>query len=90
MRKINAIINDLEKSLPPVLARKEVGRLTGGLVASHTLANVDAKGSGPAGRIFIGRHTANNREDSLAWLRSQIRHVAKKGTSALLVNGEHK
>ena len=88
MKNINAIINDLEKSLPPAFARKEVGRLTGGLVAPHTLANADAKGTGPAGRILIGRHTAYSREDFLAWLRLRIKPAAKSGTSAPPVNGE--
>ena len=81
MKNINAIIDGLEKSLPPVFARKEVGRLTGGLVAPHTLANAAAKGNGPAGRILIGRHSANNREEFLAWLRARIKPVAKHGTS---------
>lgn len=81
MKNIDTIINDLEKSLPPVFARKEVGRLTGGLVAPHTLANADAKGSGPAGRILIGRHTAYNREFFLAWLRERIKPVVKHVTS---------
>ncbi len=82
MTHIKGIIAELEKSLPPVFARKEVGRLTGGLVAPHTLANADAKGEGPAGRILIGRHTAYNRDDFLAWLRVRIRPVTKTRTSS--------
>jgi len=88
MKNINAIINDLEKSLPPVFARKEIGRLTGGLVAPHTLANADAKGTGPTGRILVGRHTAYNREDFLAWLRARIKPVIKSTTSAHSGNEE--
>lgn len=75
MTKVDTIIYELEKSLPPVFARKEVGRLTGGLVAPHTLANADAQGIGPAGRMWIGRHMAYNREDFLAWLRARIKPV---------------
>ena len=82
MTHIKAIISELEKSLPPVFARKEVGRLTGGLVAPHTLANADAKGEGPAGRLLIGRHTAYNRGDFLTWLKARIKPVVQHETSA--------
>lgn len=77
MTNIQAILTELEKSLPPVFARKEIGRLTGGLVAPHTLANADAKGNGPTGRILIGRHTAYNRGDFMVWLRGRIKPAMK-------------
>jgi len=86
MTKVDSIIHELEKTLPPIFARKEVGKLTGGLVAPHTLANADAKGAGPAGRMWIGRHTAYSREDFLAWLRVRIRQVTKKENSTHPVN----
>jgi hypothetical protein len=33
--------------LPPIVSRKQVGHYLGGLVSSKTLANHDAKGTGP-------------------------------------------
>lgn len=76
MTQVDAIIKELEKHLPPVFARKEVGKLTGGLVAPHTLANADSQGTGPAGRLQIGRHSAYNRADFIVWLRARIKPLS--------------
>lgn len=44
--------------LPPVIARKEVRRVLGGIVAPQTLANADKAGNGPRFRLIIGREVA--------------------------------
>ena len=41
--------------LPPIIARKDVGRLLGGVIAPKTLANRDALGIGPKARFNVGR-----------------------------------
>jgi hypothetical protein len=40
-------IQSLAENLPPVIARKKVGRFLGGVVAPQTLCNADHKGEGP-------------------------------------------
>ncbi len=82
MQNVETILTELEKSLPPIFARKEVSKLTGGLVAPHTLANADSLGKGPNGRLLIGRHTAYNRNDFIAWLRTRIKPAMKNETTA--------
>lgn len=62
---------DLRDSLPAIIARTEVGRLTGGLINPRSLANLDAEGSGPV-RFKLGRKVAYLREDFIAWLRSRV------------------
>lgn len=40
-------VRALVEKLPPVIARKEVQKLLGGVVAAQTLSNADAAGKGP-------------------------------------------
>lgn len=40
-------VQTLLANLPPVIARKEVTRFLGGIVAPQTLSNADASGEGP-------------------------------------------
>lgn len=41
----------IEKALPPVVARAELARLTGGLISAKTLSNEDALQKGPGGAL---------------------------------------
>lgn len=41
------ILNWMLDYLPPIISRKRVGHFTGGLVTAKTLANHDARGTGP-------------------------------------------
>jgi len=63
----------LLKELPPVFARREVKKLTGGLVCAGSLRNADSAGTGPAIRLQIGRHTAYERESFVQWLMDRAR-----------------
>ncbi len=69
------VLEKLRAGLPPIFARKEVGRLTGGLVAAGTMANLDSQGLGPSRRIRTGRHVIYERDSFIAWLRSRIRQL---------------
>lgn len=42
---------ELEKSLPAIIARKEVKKYTGGMFSPRTLANEDSQGTGIKNRI---------------------------------------
>lgn len=48
-------MNTLIANLPPVIARKEVSRYLGGMVATQTLSNADSAGIGPEVAYRVGR-----------------------------------
>ena len=51
MTQIEQIRMELEKSLPAIIARKEVKKYTGGMFCPRTLANEDSRGNGIKNRI---------------------------------------
>jgi hypothetical protein len=53
------------------LTREEAERITGGLVSAKYLANLDADGKGPAGKIHVGRKAAYPVESFIEWLESR-------------------
>jgi predicted DNA-binding transcriptional regulator AlpA len=61
---------ELEHSLPPILARTEIPKLTGGLISVGHLANLDSLGRGPR-KITLGRKVGYLRSDFIEWLRSR-------------------
>lgn len=64
-------IKELLPKLPPVIARKEVSRILGGVVSSQTLSNVDASGEGPEKAYRLGGKFVIYRTDALVhWLVS--------------------
>lgn len=54
--------------LPPVMARKDVGKLLGGVISPKTLANADALGKGPANKFYSGRTVIYETISLLKWL----------------------
>lgn len=62
---------ELEKTLPPILSRTEVPKLTGGLISAGRLANLDCLGLGPNPSIRCGRKIGYTREVFISWLRSR-------------------
>lgn len=61
---------EFSKQLPPMIARKNVGRLLGGAISPKTLANLDSKGEGPE-RMKIGRTVVYPTAALLAWLAAR-------------------
>lgn len=61
-------IDYLLPKLPPVVARKEVGRVLGGIVAHQTLNMADCAGSGPTIAYRVGRSVVYRTESLLGWL----------------------
>jgi len=68
------IVKDLERELPLLVFRNELGRLIPGL-NPRTLANFDAIGLGPKERVLVGRKVAYPRQSFLEWLRGRIQVV---------------
>lgn len=71
----NSILIKLQSDLPPVLARKDISRLTGGLISPRSLANLDCAGLGPKGRVKIGRLTAYERDSFVSWLSERMQDI---------------
>ena len=69
MQSFSNPLDTLTASLPPVFARTEVGRLTGGIVAPGTMANHDSRGTGPEGVFFVNRRACYRREAFVEWLK---------------------
>jgi hypothetical protein len=46
---------ELMDTCPPIIARGEVGKITGGLLTPRTLANLDSLGRGPKGKVAMGK-----------------------------------
>ncbi len=75
-----ALFMDLEGTLPPLIARHLVGKLTGGAISPKTLANLDCKGEGPATRVRLGRNIAYPTPVLLEWLEARSIVLAAKPT----------
>lgn len=58
----------LLSKLPPAIARKDVERQLGGIIAPKTLANADSSGDGPMGAYQVGRNVVYPTESLVNWL----------------------
>jgi hypothetical protein len=54
------------------IARNQVGKFTGGLVAPRTMANHDSFGTGPK-RFKVKNKTGYQIDDFIAWLEGHIK-----------------
>lgn len=71
----NQILLKLKSDLPLIIARKEVDRLTGGLISPRHLANLDSVGLGPKGKVRVGRLVGYERESFISWLSERMQDV---------------
>lgn len=65
-------IDALRATLPGAFPRREVHKLTGGIVAAQTIANAQARGEGPPAFKLNGK-SCLERESFLEWLASRQR-----------------
>ncbi len=61
-------IESLLTDLPPVIARKQIDKFLGGVVAAQTLANADGQGEGPEVAYKVGRSIVYKTESLLRWI----------------------
>lgn len=69
--------------LPPIISRKKVGHFTGGLVSPKTLANHDAKGTGPRVILQTDCGVAYPASVLLEWLEQNMQ------ARLLLISQDH-
>ncbi len=62
----------LLQRLPPIIARKNVEVLLGGVIAAKTLANADSRGDGPIGAMTIGRNVAYPTTALIDWIIARM------------------
>lgn len=67
---IDDALAGLEKELPAIFARHEVGRLLGSAIAPGTLANMGKEGPP---YIFVGRNAVFEKTSFLKWLRGRMK-----------------
>ena len=56
------------ESLPPYIARKQIGKCLGGVIANQSLSNADTAGEGPEIAYKVGRNIVYNTETLLVWI----------------------
>jgi len=66
-------LEDLAKTLPPLIPRHCIGDYLPGIISPGHLANLDSQRCGPK-RLKIGSKVVYTREDLLAWLAARIRY----------------
>jgi len=76
MCKLEKLKENLERDLPPIIARKDVKRYTGGLYSPKTLANEDCQGTGVPNLIKLkGGHrgsVAYLKADFIEWFLNKV------------------
>ena len=65
-------VKELTSALPPVIARKDVDRFLGGIVAPKTLSNADESGDGPEVAYKVGRSVAYRTESLVIWIVGRL------------------
>lgn len=58
-----------------LVAREKIAEFTGGILTPKTLANLDATGEGPKGRITVGRKVAYPVDLLIDWLETRSKLV---------------
>ena len=66
------LLEQFAKEFPPIIARTEVGRLTGGLISPRTMANLDSKRLGPR-KIKFGKKVAYSRDSFILFLSKRLK-----------------
>jgi hypothetical protein len=59
----------------PLVSRGSVEKFTGGIINSKTLANMDCQGTGPGGRVRVGRKIAYRVDALISWLQDRAEAI---------------
>ena len=74
---MSGMLAELEQRLPPLVPRKELRRLLGGLINPRTIANLDSKGLGPAVRLRYGRQVVYEKASFIEWLEGRLNPIER-------------
>lgn len=64
----NEFVQTFVESLPPYIARKQIEKCLGGVIANQSLSNADTAGEGPEIAYRVGRNIVYNTETLLVWI----------------------
>lgn len=64
----NEFVQTFLESLPPYIARKNIEKSLGGIIANQSISNADASGDGPDIAYKVGRNIVYNTETLLVWI----------------------
>lgn len=78
MTDIQKLKEDLEKSLPPLIARNDISKYTGGLYSANTLAAYDSKNIGVPNPVHVGRKVAYHKDELIKWLLDKMEFCNEK------------
>ncbi|WP_136796931.1 hypothetical protein [Desulfosediminicola ganghwensis] len=66
---LETILREAGESWPTTfIARKEVPKFTGGMIAANTLRNRDSQGTGPDGKFQLGKQVGYPVDNLIDWL----------------------
>ena len=72
MEERKSIFQEMADRWPSeIIARTEVSRFTGGLISEKYMANLDAQGKGPSGRVRCGRKIAYPVASLVEWMENR-------------------
>lgn len=72
MNRHNSIFASLKEKWPSQLvAREKVSEFSGGVLHPRSIANADAQGTGPRGRIRVGRKVVYPVTELIEWMESK-------------------
>ena len=63
--------------------QKHLDRFSGGILNQRSLANADAAGKGPRGKIRIGRKVAYPVDSLIEWMKTKVVNESTDNKSAL-------
>lgn len=69
-----SILWELKKTWPSaIVARKDVGKFSGGLLHPRYMSNLDSRKEGPAGKIKLGRRVAYSVDSLIEWMEARAK-----------------
>ena len=79
----------LENALPDVFPRKDVSKLTRGIVSSRSMANLDSLGVGPSMKVRLNGYVCYEKQDFLEWLKARANGEHKSAPAKSSILGKH-
>jgi len=75
MKRAEIITDIISRANAPLISRKEAAKLTGGLMAEKTIANLDCLGEGPSEKIRIGKRVGYPTAIFAEWFAGQSKGI---------------